>query len=222
MNTRRRIAGVAMVLAGLAAGGALAGLMAGAAIAADAPKPPATTPAAGPVYREFVLGNPNSKVVVIEYASLTCPHCAHFAQEDYPKLKKDYIDTGKIKYIYRDFPLDNLALGAALLARCAPGNKGMGMIEKMFNEQLKWIQAEKPIEPLTAYAKETGMSDKDVEACLQNKAIVDTIRDVYSTAASLYKVDATPTFLVGEDRVPGADYARLKEMIDKALATATK
>ena len=216
MITRRKIAGAAI---------ALAGFMAGAAIAADAPKPPAANapaPASGPVYREFVLGNPNSKVVVIEYASLTCPHCAHFAQEDYPKLKKDYIETGKIKYVYRDFPLDNLALGAALLARCAPGNKGMGMIEKMFNEQLKWIQAEKPIEPLTAYAKETGMSDKDVDACLQNKGIVDAIRDVYSTAASLYKVDATPTFLVGEDRVPGADYARLKKMIDKALAANTK
>ncbi len=211
MITRRRIAGVSMVLAG-------ALVAAGLAFAAEAPK----APASGPVYREFVLGNPNSKVVVIEYASLTCPHCAHFAQDDYPKLKKDYIDTKKIKYVYRDFPLDNLALGAALLARCAPGDKGMGMIEKMFNEQTKWIQAEKPIEPLTAYAKETGMSDKDVEACLQNKGIVDAIRDVYATAASLYKVDATPTFLVGEERVPGADYNALKQMIDKALAANTK
>ena len=167
-------------------------------------------------------GNPNAKVVVIEYASLTCPHCAHFAQEDYPKLKKEFIDTKKIKFVYRDFPLDNLALGAALLARCAPGDKGMGMVEKMFIEQTKWIQAEKPIEPLTAYAKETGMTDKDVEACLQNKGIVDAIRDGYSTAASLYKVDATPTFLVGEERVGGADYAKLKEMIDKALASHTK
>ena len=73
-----------------------------------------------------------------------------------------------------------------------------------------------------ASIKETGMSDKDVDACLQNKGIVDAIRDVYSTAASLYKIDATPTFLVGEDRVPGADYARLKKMIDKALAANTK
>jgi protein-disulfide isomerase len=216
MITRRGIAGVAI---------GLAGLLAGTALAADAPKPPATTApasASGPVYREFVQGNPNAKVVVIEYASLTCPHCAHFAQDDYPKLKKEYIDTKKIKFVYRDFPLDNLALGAALLARCAPGDKGMGMVEKMFIEQTKWIQAEKPIEPLTAYAKETGMTDKDVEACLQNKGIVDAIRDGYSTAASLYKVDATPTFLVGEERVGGADYAKLKEMIDKALAANTK
>lgn len=214
MITRRKIAGVAI---------ALAGFMAAPVLAADAPKAPAaTTPASGPVYREFVLGNPNSKVVVVEYASLTCPHCAHFAQDDFPKLKKDFIDNGKIKFVYRDFPLDNLALGAALLARCAPSGKGMGMIEKMFNEQTKWIQAEKPIEPLTAYAKETGMTDKEVEACLQNKGIVDAIRDVYATAVSLYKVDATPTFLVGDDRVPGADYNALKQMIDKALATNTK
>lgn len=218
MITRRKIAALSMVLAGALLGS-------GASFAAEAPKPPAATapaPASGPVYREFVLGNPNAKVVVIEYASLTCPHCAHFAQDDFPKLKKDFIDNNKIKFVYRDFPLDNLALGAALLARCAPSGKGMGMIEKMFNEQTKWIQAEKPIEPLTAYAKETGMSDKDVEACLQNKGIVDAIREVYATAASLYKVDATPTFLVGEDRVPGADYNALKQMIEKALATNTK
>jgi protein-disulfide isomerase len=214
--SHRRIAAFSMVLA--------ASLTAAAAMAADAPKPPAAaTPApAGQVYREFVEGKPNAKVTVIEYASLTCPHCAHFTQEDYPALKKDYIDNGKIKYIYRDFPLDNLALGAALLARCAPGDKGMGMVVKMFNEQTKWIQAEKPIEPLTAYAKETGMSDKDVDACLQNKGILDAIRDGYSTAANLYKVQATPTFLIGDDRVDGADYAKLKQDIDKALSTATK
>lgn len=206
MISRREIVGIAM---------SLAGLVAGSALAADAPKQ--STPS-GPIYKEFVLGNPNAKVVVVEYASLTCPHCAHFAQDDFPKLKKEYIDTKKIKFVYRDFPLDNLALGAALLARCAPEGKGFGMVEKMFNEQTKWIQAEKPIEPLTAYAKETGMSDKDVDACLQNKAIVDAIRDVYSTAASLYKVDATPTFLVGDERVGGADYAKLKTMIDTALA----
>ena len=75
-----------------------------------------------------MLGNPKSKVTVIEYASLTCPHCAHFQEEEYPKLKAAYIDTNKIKYIYRDFPLDGLATGAALLARCAPNGRGITMV----------------------------------------------------------------------------------------------
>src|SRR6185437_1043451 len=100
---------------GLMVSGALA--FGSAALAADAAKPAPPTkgaPASGPVYREFEQGNPKAKVTVIEYASLGCPHCAHFDTEDYPQLKKDYIDTGKIKYVYRDFPLDGRAAGAAL------------------------------------------------------------------------------------------------------------
>ncbi len=218
MSFRRQIAAVSMGLA-LAS--------AGVALAADAPKPapPAataqSTPGA-PVYREFVLGKPTATVTVIEYASLTCPHCAHFAEEDFPKLKKDYIDTGKIKYIYRDYPLDGLAAAAALIARCAPGDRGFTMVELLYKNQLTWIQAQSPIEPLRMYAKQSGMSDADVDACLKNQGILDTIRDVQSTATNLYKIEATPTFLVGDERVSGGDYPKVKELIDKALTTKTK
>ncbi len=221
MSIRRKIAAISMVLA---AAGSVIG---GAVLAADSPKPAPPTaatpaPVSGPVYREFVLGKPTAKVTVIEYASLTCPHCAHFAQDNFPTLKKDYIDTGKIKFIYRDFPLDGLAMGAALLARCVPGDRGFTMIELLFQNQLTWIQAQSPIEPLRMYAKQSGMSDAEVDACLKNQTIVDTIRDVQATASNLYKVDATPTFLVGDDRSPGGDYASLKAVIDKNLETKTK
>ena len=221
MSVRRKIAVFSMVLA------AVGSCVSAAVLAADAPKsaPPAAatpTPAAGPIYREFVLGKATAKVTVIEYASLTCPHCAHFAQDDFPTLKKDYIDTGKIKFIYRDFPLDGLAMGAAVIARCAPGDKGFPMIETLFLNQLTWIQAQSPLEPLRMYAKQAGMSDADVDACLKNEAIVATIRDVQATASNLYKVDATPTFLVGDDRSPGGDYAQLKAVIDKSLGAKTK
>ena len=221
MSVRRKIAVFSMVLA------AVGSCVSAAVLAADAPKPAppsAATPAptSGPVYREFVLGKPSAKVTVIEYASLTCPHCAHFAQDDFPTLKKDYIDTGKIKFIYRDFPLDGLAMGAALLARCVPGDRGFTMIELLFKNQLTWVQAQSPIDPLRMYAKQSGMSDAEVDACLKNQTIVDTIRDVQATASNLYKVDATPTFLVGDDRSPGGDYASLKTVIDKNLGTKTK
>ncbi len=189
---------------------AFAAPLAGGAVAADAAKPT-------PVYKEYVQGNPKAKVTVIEYASLTCPHCAHFAQEDYPKLKAEYIDTGKIKFVFRDFPLDGMAMGAALLARCAPNDRGKTMVEMMFKNQNEWMRSEKPLEVLRGYAQLAGMDSADVDACLKNDAMLKEINDVREKAMTLYKVKSTPTFFVGEDQVEGADYPGLKKAIDKQL-----
>jgi protein-disulfide isomerase len=169
------------------------------------------------VYREYVQGDPKAKVVVIEYASLTCPHCAHFAEEDFPKLKKDYIDTGKIKFVFRDFPLDGMAMGAALLARCAPGDRGKTMVDMMFKNQKEWMSNEKPLDILRGYAQLAGMDSADVDACLKNEAILKEINDVREKAMTIYKVKSTPSFFVGEQLVEGADYASLKKEIDKQL-----
>ena len=185
-------------------------ILAAPVMAADAAKAP-------PVYREYVQGDPKAKVVVIEYASLTCPHCAHFQEVDYPQLKKEYIDTGKIKFVFRDFPLDGLAMGAALLARCAPNDRGKTMIELMFKNQNEWMRSEKPLEILRGYAQLSGMESADVEACLKNEAILKEINEVREKAMTLYKVKSTPSFFVGETIVEGADYAALKKAIDKQL-----
>src|SRR6202000_1242349 len=125
--------------------------------------------------------------------SLTCPHCADFAKNDYPMLKKAYIDTGKIKYVYRDYPLDGLAMGAALLARCAPGDKGLTMIQMIFENQLTWVRADNPLEPLRGYAKRVAMTEAGVDPCLKNEGILDTMKQVQETATNLYNVNATPT-----------------------------
>ncbi len=203
MNTIRRR--TATALAGLA----FAGLVLGAAAPAFA---------ADPVYREFVQGDPKAKVTVIEYASLTCPHCAHFAENDFPKLKAEYIDTGKIKFIFRDFPLDGIATAGALLARCAPADRGKILIEVMFKNQTEWLRSDRPpIERLRDYSKLAGMTDKDVDACLKNQKILATITEVKDTAVTLYKVESTPTFFVGETKIPGADYEAVKKAIDKQL-----
>ena len=185
--------GTAPFWAGVALLGALATIAVSPAFAADAAKP-------APVYREFVHGNPKAKVIVIEYASLTCPHCAHFAQEEMPKLKAEYIDTGKIKYVFRDFPLDGLATGAAMIARCAPNDRGKIMIDMMYKNQSEWMRSETPLNPLRDYAKLAGMSSDDVDACLKNEAILKEIQDVQEKARTLYKVESTPTFFVGEER----------------------
>jgi protein-disulfide isomerase len=219
-NTRGKRA--SLTVAGLTA---LSLAFSGAALAADAAKPAPPTkaaPASGPVYREFVQGKPNAKVTVVEYASLTCPHCAHFDVEYYPALKKDYIDTGKIKYIYRDYPLDARAMGAAVIARCVPNNRGMELIDILFKNQNTWAGAQDPLPPLKMYAQMVGLSADGVEQCLKTQSILDNVSQVAETATSLYHVNATPTFLVGDDQVAGADYDALKAAIDKALAKNTK
>ena len=201
----------------------------GAAFAADAakdsskPAPPAkSAPASGPVYREFEQGNAKAKVTVIEYASLGCPHCAHFDVEDYPMLKKDYIDTGKIKYVYRDFPLDGRAAGASLLTRCVPGGKGMELVDLLFKNQNDWAAAQDPVTSWKKYAGMVGLNGDAVDACLKNQDILNNIIEVAETAEKLYKVNATPTFIIGDDQVAGADYDAVKAAIDKALAKNTK
>lgn len=199
-----------------------------ASYAADpAPSSPAAKPAAPtvqsgqPVYREFIQGNPKAKVTVIEYASLTCGHCKAFQDTTYPELKKNYIDTGKIRFVYRDYPLDGLAAAGALLARCAPGDKGKVMIDLMFKNQMEWVRSPAPIEPLRGYAQLAGMSAADVDACLKNEPIMNKIREVMDTAATVYKVQATPTIFVNEEKLEGAaEYSALAKLIDEAIADA--
>lgn len=174
-----------------------------------------------PVYREFIQGDPKAKVTVIEYASLTCGHCKHFQDEIYPLVKKNYIDTGKIRFVYRDFPLDGLAAGGALLARCAPGDRGKVMIDLMFKNQMEWVRSPNPLEPLRGYAQLAGMSAEDVDACLKNDAIMNKIREVQETAASSYKVQSTPTFFINEEKLEGSQpYEVMAKAIDRAIAAA--
>jgi len=192
--------------AAAAVAGLVSGMIPGASFAAE------------PTYREFVHGDPKAKVTVIEYASLTCPHCAHFAENDFPKIKKEYIDTGKVKFVFRDFPLDGLATAGALMARCAPGDRGKVLVEVLFKNQGEWLRNDRqPIEGLRNFAKLSGMSDADIDACLKNQKILGEITDVKDKAERLYKVQSTPTFFVGETMIPGVDYDALKKAIDKAL-----
>jgi protein-disulfide isomerase len=186
----------------------VAGLIFGAAQAADAPKR---------AYYEFVLGNPNAKLTVVEYASVTCPHCAKFFVETFPLIKKDYIDTGKIKYVYRDLPTPprELSFAASQLARCVPNNKGMNMIEMLFKHQQEWMSA--PDTTLRGYAQLAGMSSADFDSCLKDQAIYKELNDAVERATTTYKVESTPTFFVGETRVAGEQYEPLKKAIDKAL-----
>lgn len=168
--------------------------------------------------KEMVLGDKNARVTVIEYASLGCPHCANFHINTLPDIKKNYVDTGKVKFIYRDFPLGNPATAASMISRCAGSGKYFGMIDIFFRSQPQWGRAENPLEALTKIARFGGMSKDDVGACLQNQELLDFIQKSARTGAEQYKINATPSFVVGGEVVSGAlSYEDFKKLLDKAL-----
>lgn len=172
------------------------------------------------------LGDGSAPVTIVEYASSTCPHCAHFQETTFPELKKKYIDAGKVKYIFREFPLgtgDDLALavGAFALARCAgelDSSKYYAMIDTLFAQQNRWA-VEHPIPPLLAIAKQAGFTQKTFEACLDNTKLQKDILASRDRGYEKFGVNSTPTFFINGKRYVGAlpigDF-------DKAIAEATQ
>ena len=151
---------------------------------------------------DIVLGSPDAPVTIIEYASMTCPHCAQFQAKTFPKLKERYIDTGKVRYIFREFPLDPLAAGAFMLARCADKDKYMSIIDLFFGTQRDWV-VPNPLQPLFNIAKQAGYNEETFNACLKNQQILDGIQNVRDHAAKVLNVESTPTFFINGKRVVG-------------------
>jgi protein-disulfide isomerase len=151
---------------------------------------------------DVVLGSDKAPVTIIEYASMTCPHCAHFSETTYPELKKRYIDTGKVRFIFREFPLDALAAAGFMLARCAGKDKFLPIIETLFAKQADWV-VQKPIEPLKAIAKQFGFTEESFNQCLANQKVLDDIQAVRDRAAEKLLVNSTPTFFINGKRLTG-------------------
>ncbi|MCW5695886.1 MAG: DsbA family protein [Bauldia sp.] len=153
---------------------------------------------------DVVLGAADAPVTIIEYASMTCPHCANFHNTTFDALKTEYIDTGKVRFIMREFPLDPLSAAGFMLARCAPGENGYyGMVDLLFETQGEWIVSE-PIPPLFALASQSGFTQESFEACLTNQEILDGVYAVYDRAAQQFAVDVTPTFFINGVRYTGS------------------
>jgi protein-disulfide isomerase len=163
------------------------------------------------------LGMDDAAVTIVEYASMTCPHCAHFHETTYPELKKRYIDTGKVRFIFREFPLDSLAAGAAMLARCADKSKFFPLIETLFQQQRTWA-VERPIPPLLAIAKQAGFSEKSFDACLSDQKMLEAIQNEQKRAADKFGVNSTPTLFVnGKMQKGGTSIEELAKIIDPLL-----
>ncbi len=169
---------------------------------------------------DMVMGDDKAPVTVIEYASMTCPHCAHFQETTFPELKKRYIDTGKVRYIFREFPLDSLAAAVSMLARCAgeqDKSRYFAIIDTMFHQQRTWA-VEKPLGPLLSLAKQAGFTEDSFNACLSNQKVLDGIESVRQRAATQFKVDSTPTFFINGTKAPGAlSIDEMAKLIDPQL-----
>ncbi|HEX4113664.1 MAG TPA: DsbA family protein [Stellaceae bacterium] len=146
--------------------------------------------------QDHVLGKAAAPVAIIEYASLTCPHCAAFEKEAYPALKKDWIDPGKAKLIYRDFPLDRYALLASAIARCAPPDRYFAFVQSFFDSQENWVTAADPLAALKGIARLGGMNAASVDKCLADTKLQEAIVGTETQAKDDYGVNSTPTFFI--------------------------
>ena len=162
-----------------------------------------------------ILGNPAAPITIVEYASMTCPHCAHFTDEVLPELKKKWIDTGKVKLVLRDFPLDDEAVHASMIARCAPHDRFYAFVDTFFADQPNWATAPDYRAALSRLAALGGMSKEQVDACLKDTKLEDQVLGSRLVAANQLGVNATPTFFVNGTKFTGAPTV---EEFDKLLS----
>lgn len=168
-----------------------------------------------------VLGSPKAPITIVEFASLTCSHCADFHAQTFPQLKRDWIDTGKAKFVLRDLAWDNLALGMAKVARCAPSFSYYGLVDAMFNDQQAIMTSADPLLEINKIARMAGMTDDQVKSCIQNSDLHVLITGLKDAAISKLGITGTPTLLIGQPhlRVNGAEgYEKVKQVLLQAQA----
>lgn len=168
----------------------------------------------------LTLGPPDAKVTVVEYASMTCGHCAHFAKDVWPEFKKKYIDTGKIYFVFREYPLDDLAAAGSMLARCIGGEKAFPMIEVLFEKQADWAFGEgNPVPRLFEIAKQAGFTQEAFDKCLTDQKLYDELAAQRERASKVFGVSSTPTFFINGKRLQDAPtMASFDKMIEPLLA----
>ncbi|TBW34994.1 DsbA family protein [Siculibacillus lacustris] len=173
---------------------------------------------AGPL-PEMVLGSADAPVTVVEYASMTCGHCAHFAETVFPTLKSKYIDTGKVRFVFREFPLDPIAAAVSMLVRCSPPDKFFDVLDVYFAKQREWIDPKAPVDALSRFSKQFGFTDSTFRACLGDQKTLDGLNQTRTRGADVFGIDGTPTFFVNGRKIVGISTV---EELDKALAPVLK
>ena len=187
----------------------------------EAPKPAATIDMAKllepGVLPDQALGKADAKVTIVEYASMTCPHCAHFHATVLPALKTKYIDPGKVRLIFREFPFDARAEAGFMLARCS-GDNYFPMVDVLFKQQMQWAGVENAKDAMLQIAKLAGFTQEKFEACLTDQKLLEDVKAVRDRGQKEFGVDSTPTFFINGGRYPGAmSIEEISAIIDPLL-----
>ncbi len=172
--------------------------------------------------QDKIMGDPNAPVTLLEYASMTCPHCKSFHERIMPAIKKNYIDTGKVKYVLRPFPFDGDRRGEAafMLALCAPNDNYYPMLDALFSTQNAWGRGPKPVPELLRISKLAGMTEDDFKACLGNQDQLTKMIKGRNLAATKFRVNATPTVFINSDRYTGRNSVQdLSAALDGVLGS---
>jgi protein-disulfide isomerase len=166
-----------------------------------------------------IMGQADAPITIIEYSSLTCPHCAKFHADTLPKIKESWIAKGKARLVYRHFPLDGPALRAALVADCLKGDRYFAFLDLLFKSQKRWAKSKDPVKSLSQLAKLAGMNDETFQACISNEAEMNRILERLQDAKRTYGVTSTPTLIVNGRKVEGAQgYKQLEAIFEKIIS----
>jgi protein-disulfide isomerase len=162
---------------------------------------------------EMSLGKKDAPVVIYAFESLTCPHCREFHENAYKQIKKKYVETGKVRIVFKDFPLNSQAFYGTLIARCLGPDRYVGMVETLFNNQSAWgyQSGQKFFTTLSQYARLAGMTDDDFKKCISDKELIQGVQKAQKEYSEKYKVEATPTFLIGTPKTIDTDDAKRVE-----------
>ena len=212
MNLTRRT-----TLATMAMAAAAAGVPAFAQTAA----PATDAPAAAPVVGDYSLGPADAKVSITEYASFTCPHCANFHSTVWPQLKKDYIDTGKVRFTLREVYFDRFGLWAGMIARCGGEMRYFGITDVLFDTQHEWAATNDPnqaVANLKKIGRSAGMDDATLDACMQDGATAEALVANFQKNAEADKIEGTPSFIINGTKHGNMSYDDLKKILDAELA----
>jgi protein-disulfide isomerase len=192
----RPVAAIALAVAALAACAGFGDVVAQGSVAALVAKPMSLP--------DMALGAAKAPVIITEYASMTWPHCASFEQNVFPMLRSKYIDTGKVRFVFREYPLDITAAAASMVARCAAGDdaeKFFGIIDLLFKQQDQLLA--QTLDTLNRIGEQAGMSEQAVMACEKNQALLDNLSADQKFAFEVVKVEATPTFVINGEKLKG-------------------
>lgn len=172
--------------------------------------------------QEMALGEDTAPVTLIEYASFTCPHCANFHSEIFPRLKEDYIDTGKVRFVSREVYFDRLGLWAAMVARCSGDtNRYFGIADMIYEQQRQWTQGEpvEIVENLRRMGRQAGLTDDQLDACLSDGDKAQTLVAWYQENAAADGIEATPSFVINGETYRNMGYRALTELLDDAAGS---